>query len=53
MTEEEILLEFERLGISEEDLPDYCGDPNEFALGIEKCSMYQQIPFYQTNTTAE
>ena len=49
MTEEEILLEFKRFGVSEG------GDSNEneFVLDMEKCSILKQIPFYQTDTTAE
>ena len=50
MNENQIQKEFEKLGISEDDLPEY-RDPYTFAKQIRKCSLYQVDQIMYANST--
>lgn len=50
MNENQIQREFERFGISEDDLPEY-RDPYTFTKQIKKCSMYQVDQIMYANST--
>ncbi|MEK6565055.1 MAG: hypothetical protein AABZ65_08550 [Candidatus Omnitrophota bacterium] len=50
MTENQRREEFEKLGISKKDLPEY-HDPYTFAKQIKKCSLYQVDQIMYANST--
>lgn len=50
MNENQIQKEFEKFGISENDLPEY-RDPYTFAKQIKKCSLYQVDQIMYANST--
>jgi len=50
MDKNQIQKEFKKLGISENDLPEY-RDPYTFAKQIKKCSLYQVDQIMYANST--